>query len=121
MNATATRSAHPLPRVAPNLSHAVGGIFRLTPGRLLLPLAWLTLAGLCGFLILTSLPPAPNPAAAKFGLMPWIVMFYLTFIVPVMSFINAAGAMRDEMKAGNVDYVFTRPIPRPAFIGFKFL
>jgi ABC-type transport system involved in multi-copper enzyme maturation permease subunit len=120
MNAT-TVSTHSAPRVTPNLRHAFGGIFRLTLRRFLLPMHWLTLAGLCGFLVLTSFPPAPNPAAAKIGLMPWIVMFYLTFIVPVMSFINAAGAMRDEMKAGNVDYVFTRPIPRPAFIGFKFL
>jgi ABC-type transport system involved in multi-copper enzyme maturation permease subunit len=29
--------------------------------------------------------------------------------------------MREEMKSGNVDYVLTRPVPRPAFVVFKFL
>ena len=31
------------------------------------------------------------------------------------------GAMRDEMKSGTVDYVLTRPVPRPAFVVFKFI
>jgi len=41
--------------------------------------------------------------------------------VPVMAFISAAGAMRDEMKSGTVDYVLTRPLPKPALVVFKYL
>lgn len=117
MNAT----TYAPPRVTPNLGHAFGGIFRLTLRRMMLPMHWVTLAGMCVLLVLLSMPVSHSDAAAKSGLLSWTTMFYLTFIVPIMSFITAAGAIRDEMKAGNVDYVFTRPVPRPAFIGFKFL
>ncbi len=121
MNASASLPAPAPTRVAPNLRHAFGGIWRLTLRRFLLPMHWVMLAGLCALLVLMSLPAAHNAAAAQRDLMSWIVKFYLTFITPLLAFIAAAGAMRDEMKAGNVDYVFTRPVPRPAFLGFKFL
>jgi ABC-2 type transport system permease protein len=116
-----TASTYPAPRVTPNLRSALGGIWRLTLRRFMVPAHWATVLGLCLLLIPMSMPAAPSVAAAAKGFIPWVIGFYLTFIVPLMAFITAAGAMRDEMKAGNVDYVFTRPIPRPAFIGFKFL
>jgi ABC-type transport system involved in multi-copper enzyme maturation permease subunit len=120
MKSASATSAFPAPRVEPNLRHAFGGIWRLTLGRYLVPTRWLMVIGLCAFLVLTSIPFAPNPAAARMGFLPWVII-YLTRIAPLMAFVVAGGAMRDEMKAGNVDYVFTRPVPRPAFLGFKFL
>jgi ABC-type transport system involved in multi-copper enzyme maturation permease subunit len=121
MSTPASPSGFAPARVVPNLRHAFGGIFRLTLRRMMLPTHWLTLLGLCGLLVLLALPVVHREAQARREFLPWMVGFYLTFLVPIMSFITAGGAIRDEMKAGNVDYVFTRPVPRPAFVGFKFL
>ncbi len=112
-------SDFPAPRVAPDLRHAFGGIWRLTLARSLAPTHWLTLAVLCGLLVLISLPFVPSPEKAKMDMMPW-TLIYLTRIAPLMAFIAGGAAIRDEMKAGQVDYLFTRPVPRPAFLGFKF-
>jgi ABC-2 type transport system permease protein len=108
-------------RVAPSLAAAFGGIWRLTLRRYLLPGHWLAVAGLLVVLGLFSLPVVPNHEAAVHGLMPWAVNLYLTFLVPILAFISAAGVMRDEMKSDTVDYVLTRPVGRSAFIGFKYL
>lgn len=109
------------PRVAPHFGNALGGIWRLTLRRYLLPAHWISLAALCGLLVITALPSTSTAAAAKTGYLPWVISFYLCVIVPAMAFISAAGAIRDEMKAGNVDYVFTRPISRPGFLLAKLL
>lgn len=116
MNPAATFSP---PRVVPNLAHAWGGIWRLTFRRLLLPGHWLTLA--IGLAVLTLLFAGGPRAGGTNYFLDWTVGFYVTFLVPALAFMSAAGAMRDEMKSGTVDYVLTRPVPRPAFIVFKFL
>lgn len=121
MIAPVSSSPYAPARVTPNLGHAFGGIFRLTLRRMLLPMHWLMLLGLCTLLVLMSFPVVHSLAEAKREFLPWFVRFYLTFLTPIMAFTLGAGAIRDEMKAGNVDYVFTRPVPRPAFVGFKFL
>jgi ABC-2 type transport system permease protein len=113
------------PRVAANLAHACGGVWRLTFRRFLLPGHWLTLAAGLGVLWLLTLAGVHRHDDMAHYDVPhyfrWVVGFYLTFLVPILAFISAAGAMRDEMKSGTVDYVLTRPIPRPAFVVFKFL
>jgi ABC-2 type transport system permease protein len=119
MNATTSAPA-PI-RVAPNLGHAFGGIWRLTLVRFLQPMHWLTVFGLTALLVLMMVPILENLNEFNKELMNWFVMFYLKFPLPIMTFISAAAAIRDQMKAGQVDYLFTRPIPRPAFLGFKFL
>lgn len=118
MNTVAPMSA--ANRVVPHLAHAFGGVWRLTLRRYLLPVHWITVVGLCGLLVLTSFPAASTAPQAKTGFMPWVITFYLTFLLPLLAYIAAGGAIRDEMKAGNVDYVFTRPVGRSAFLGCKY-
>lgn len=106
-------------RVTPNLRHAWGGTWRLTYRQLLQPGHGLTLAiglGVLAFLF---------AAGARWGrpteFLNWVCGFYVTFLVPALAFISAGGAMRDAMKSNSIDYVLTRPMPKPAFVGFKFL
>lgn len=117
MNATVP--VFPAPRVTPHLSHAFGGVWRLTFRRFLLPGHWLTLGiGLAVLMLLFSGGPRNDKPEQFLG---WAIGFYLTFLVPVLAFMAAGGAMRDEMKSGTVDYVLTRPVARPAFVAFKYL
>ena len=126
MNASQPVSLSPAPtfpaaRVTPNAGHAFGGVWRLTVCRFFAPMHWIVLAGLLVVLVLFSIPTSPNQAAAAQGFLPWVGGFYLTFLVPILAFLTAAGVMRDEMKGGTVDYVLTRPLGRPVFVLFKFL
>ncbi len=105
--------------VAPNLSHAWGGIWRLTFRRLLLPMHWLVVGVGLATLTLLFIGGLHGGDPARF--LEWTASFYVTFLVPVLAFMAAAGVMREEMKSGNVDYVLTRPVPRAAFVAFKFL
>src|SRR5256885_9687059 len=107
------------PRVAPNLSHAWGGVWRLTFRRLLVPAHWLTLG--IGLAVLTLLFIGGVHGGSPEHFIDWTSSFYVTFLVPALAFMAAGGAMRDEMKSGTVDYVLTRPVPRPAFVVFKFV
>ncbi len=116
MNPAATFSP---PRVVPNLAHAWGGVWRLTFRRFLLPGHWLTLAAGLAVLALMFLGGVHGRDTDRF--LGWAADFYVTLLVPALAFMAGAGAMRDELKSGTVDYVLTRPVPRPAFVAFKFL
>lgn len=111
----------PPARVTPDARHAFGGVWRLTVSRFFTAKHWLILAGLLVVLVLFSIPMSPNREAAVRGFYLWSSGFYLTFLVPILAFLTAAGVMRDEYKGATVDYVLTRPVPRPAFLVFKFL
>lgn len=119
MNATSRE--FPAPRVRANATHAFGGIWRLTVRRFYSPGRWAVLAAMLGVLVLFSIPSAPNHAAAVHGFLPWAARFYVCFLVPILAFISAAGVMRDDLGAGSVDYLFTRPVRRPAFVAFRYL
>ena len=108
------------PRVPPNAAHAFGGIWRFTARRFFTPGYWLTLIGMLFLLVIFSFPAAPNHAAAARGLIPWAGGFYVCFLVPVLAFISGAGAMRDDLSGAAVDYVFTRPVPRPLYVIFRY-
>ncbi|MBL9201060.1 MAG: ABC transporter permease [Opitutaceae bacterium] len=105
--------------VAPHWRHAWGGVWRLTLHRHFLPGRWLMV--LIGLAVLALLGFAPGRGGLSRHFTEWTVAFYATFLVPALAFISAAGAMRDEMKSSTVDYVFTRPVRRPAFVAFRFL
>jgi ABC-2 type transport system permease protein len=112
-------SAGPTP-LAPSWWHALGGTWRLTARRLLLPMHWAAVGGALVVLALICLGflSAGNGPRLYVG---WTITFYFTFLVPVIATINAGGVMRDEMKPSTVDYVLVRPLPRPAFVAFKYL
>lgn len=105
--------------VAPNWRHAFGGVWRLTFHRYLLLGRWVMV--LIGLGVLALLGFAPGRGGISRHFTEWTIMFYVTFLVPALAFISAAGAMRDEMKSSTVDYLFTRPIRRPAFVVFRYL
>lgn len=107
------------PRVTANLAHAWGGIWRLTFRQLLVPGHWLVLAIGLAVLILMFAGGSRWGRPAEF--LDWEVRFYVSFLVPVLAFMAAGGAMRDATKSSSVDYVLTRPVPRPAFMIFKYL
>lgn len=108
----------PLGPVTPNVWHAFGGVWRLTARRFL---ARAQLLALLGLLLLLAVPSVASSADGdvKFYF-DWTARFYLTLLVPVLSFLAGAGAMREEMKAVTTDYVLTRPLRRPFFLLFKF-
>jgi ABC-type transport system involved in multi-copper enzyme maturation permease subunit len=107
------------PRLAaPRLRHTFGGIWRLTFPGFLRRGRLLRLAGLlAGLALLTGATVRTADATVFFD---WTIR-YLTFLVPVLAFLSGAGAIRDDLKPATVDYVFTRPVSRPAFVVFKFL
>lgn len=111
----APSAALPAPRVTPNARHAFGGIFRLTLRRFLTTGHLLAVAG---SLALVGLLAFGNGRRDTY--LDWIVGFYVTLLVPIVAFITAAGALRDDMKSTSVDYLLTRPVRRPAFILFKY-
>jgi ABC-2 type transport system permease protein len=119
MNSAST--SFPAPRVVPNARHAFGGIWRLTVRRFFSLTHWLVVAGMLVLLVLFSIPAASSRAEAAHEFLAWASRFYVCFLVPILAFISAGGVMRDDLRADTVDYIFTRPVARPAFILFRYL
>lgn len=113
----------PLPQppagTAPNLKHAFGGVWRLTWRQVFAPSRWL-MGGvlLVGFGLLSGVALGHDRAGGGFE--QWAAGFHLMVLVPIAAFLSGAGAVRDDMKPGTVDYVLTRPIPRTAFVVFRY-
>ncbi len=112
-------SAFPPPRVAPNLLNALGGVVRLEVYRLATPAAWAAPLSLLAVVVL--LLSVTVHEGNRDAFMSWSTGFYLTFLVPVLAFLSGAGAIREEMKGNAVDYILTRPVPRWAFLVFRYL
>lgn len=108
------------PRVAPNLRHAFGGIWRLTLARFFTVGHGLALAGALALLGLIAFAFISGHNHER-GYVGWAANFYVAFLVPVVAFIAGTGAVRDDMKPATVDYALTRPVPRPAFVIFRYL
>lgn len=112
-------ASFPPPRITPNHRHAFGGVWRLTFRRFLGgPGQWLAFAAMLLLLGLLEFAIVRDGRARAFS--DWTVRMYFGFLIPAVAFLSGAGAIRDEMKSGSVDYVLTRPVLRPAFIVFKF-
>jgi ABC-type transport system involved in multi-copper enzyme maturation permease subunit len=123
MNAPPSPTSHPLhapPRVMPNAVRAFGGIWRLTSQRFFTPGHWLVLVGMLSVLALLAVG-ASSTALRATRYLNWVCGFYVCFLVPTIAFISAAGTIRDDLKSSSVDYVFTRPVRRWAFVVFRFL
>lgn len=119
MNNTSSPATELLPPATPNWRRAIGGVWRLTYCRFLAPTQLGVLAGLLGLLALLSLPGVHHGNAEHFA--QWSVHFYLTFAVPIVAFLSAAGLIQDDMKPATVDYVLTRPVRRSAFVIYRYL
>jgi ABC-2 type transport system permease protein len=116
----AAPSAPTIAPVTPNLTHAFGGVWRLTARRSLTLGHWAALGGTLAVLALMCVGSLAAHNGPK-HYVDWVIAFYVTFLVPVVTFITAGGVMREEMKPGTVDYVLTRPLPRPVFVAFKYI
>jgi ABC-2 type transport system permease protein len=111
----------PLPPVgtSPNLRHAMGGVWRLTWRQVFAPSRWLIASIL--LLALGLLSGVAIGQQGRGGFDQWATGFYLTVLIPVAAFLSGAGAIRDDVRSSTVDYVITRPIPKTAFVLFRFL
>lgn len=109
------------PHVMPNAAHAFGGIWRLSIRRFFSPVRWLVFAGMLFLFVLFSFPAARNAEVAARDFLPWAAQFYVCFLVPVLAFLSAAGTVRDDLQAGSVDYLFTRPVRRPTFLVLRYV
>lgn len=118
---TTPPSTFPPPRVTPRLGPALGGVWRLTVRRYLTPTHALTLAGMLVALVVFAIPAVRSQGQAARAYFPWVANFYLCLLVPLLAFITAGGAIRDDHGAGTTDYVFTRPVPRVAYVIFRYL
>ncbi len=107
------------PRVTMNLAHAWGGLWRLTFRQLLQPSHLLGLG--VGFAVLVLVFVAGSRGTRPAEFVQWLSNFYVCFLVPALAFISTAGAMRDGMKSSAVDYLLTRPLPKPAYVVFKYV
>ncbi len=114
-----TLATSPAPRVLPNARNAFGGIFRLTLHRHLTLKRWLGVLALLALLALFGMAFEGRTQSTSY--FTWAIGFYLTFVVPMLAFIFAGGAMRDEMKSTSLDYALTRPVKRTTFLFFKYL
>lgn len=109
----------PRPRVVPNQWNAFGGVWRLTFRRWL---SWNQLLGCAGLLaLLAGIAGATNPKGDAPAYFDWFAGVFLGVVVPILAFLSGAGAIRDDLKPGSVDYLFTRPMRRPAFLVARYL
>lgn len=124
MNAPTSSPAAPVrfaaARVTPNAAHAFGGVWRLTSRRYFTLTHWLFVGGALAVLALLAIG-AGQGQDDRNGYTDWMARFYCCFIVPLLAFISGGGAMRDDLKADAVDYVFTRPVSRPAYVFFHYV
>jgi ABC-2 type transport system permease protein len=79
------------------------------------------LVGMLIVLVLFSIPAATTQAEAARELLPWAGRIYVGFLVPLLAFLSAAGLVRDDLQAGSVDYLFTRPVRRPVFVILRYV
>ena len=108
-----------LPALPPDQWNAFGGVWRLTFRRWLSPGRLLACAG--GLAALAGIASATNPKGDATAYFEWFGGFFLGAALPIFAFLSGAGAMRDDLKPGAVDYLFTRPVRRPVYLAARYL
>ncbi len=121
LSSASAASAYAAPRVTPRALHAFGGVWRLTVRRFFSLRHWGVIAGLLALLTLVALGSSSRSAVSAERYAAWAASFYACLLVPVLAFVSAAGALRDDFKADAVDYVFTRPVPRWQHVLFRYV
>jgi ABC-type transport system involved in multi-copper enzyme maturation permease subunit len=119
MNDSATTLPAAPAALAPGLLRAFGGVWRLTYPDFFRLRRVLVLAGLSAMLFLLTSENVRHEQTSFF--FRWTTEFYLTFLLPVVVVLSAAGAMRDDMASVSVDYVLTRPVRRPVFVALRYV
>lgn len=109
----------PLPRVAPNLANAFGGVLRLALYRFAAPNQWLWTLG--SMLVVGVLATTATHSGARNEFLGWSTELYIAFLLPILAFLSGGGTIRDEMKGNAVDYILTRPVPRWAYLLFRYV
>lgn len=110
---------YPAARVTPNLWYAFRGILWLTSHRRRGLRHLLTLTGLLAAFALVA-GTTLRSATSLDEFVTWASNFHLGLLVPVIAFLSSAGSLRDDLKPGANDYLFTRPIARPVFVLFRY-
>lgn len=112
-------SAFPPPKITPHLVHAFGGVLRLALYRFAAPNTWLWSLG--AMLIVGVLAGTGMRTGNRSDYLNWSMEFYVAFLLPTLAFLSGGGAIRDEMKGNAVDYILTRPVPRWAYLLFRYV
>lgn len=105
--------------LAPTLGRALGGVWRLTYPDFFRMRRLLVVGGLSGLLFLLTSQNVGTGQTDDF--FRWVTEFYLTFLLPTVALLSAAGAIRDDMASVSVDYTLTRPVRRPVFVVLRYL
>jgi ABC-2 type transport system permease protein len=103
------------PRVTPRLSSALNGVVKLAWAQQFTLRSMLFLAVMIGVLGLMGFLTKPG------GVINWIEQVILMTIIPILAFEAGAKAVREDLKPGAVDYLITRPLPRWAYVVFKYV
>lgn len=109
----------PLPPANPNWRSALGGVWRLTYPRFFSVKPLMTAGVLLLVLGLLTWVAVDDSDSGQYYT--WISTFYLCGVVPVLAFLSGAGAIRDDMKPGPVDYILTRPVKRSVYVASRYL
>ena len=121
MSATPPFPTGPAPSAARSrLFRAFGGVCRLTWPNALAPKHALLVLALLALLAVAGTGMVQSPHGARTYLR-WMIESYFTLLVPLLAFVTAGGVVRDEMKPATLDYVLIRPLPRAAFVAFKYV
>lgn len=102
------------------LFRAFGGVCRLTFPNAIAPKHALLVVALLALLAVAGTGMVQSPHGVRTYLR-WMIESYFTLLVPLLAFVTAGGVVRDEMKPATLDYVLIRPLPRAAFVGFKYV
>ena len=115
MNDSATAATTVGPRVTPRLGAAFQGVVRLMWAQQFTMRAMLPLAAGVGVLALMAYLINRSEVGS------WVEEFILMTVLPILAFETGARAVREDLKPGAVDYLITRPIPRWAYVVFKYV
>lgn len=108
----------PSSAIVPGALRTLGGVWRLTYPGFFAGRRLLVLLGLAAVLYLLTTQNAHAGSAGYFY--SWAVEFYLIFLLPAVTFLTAAGALRDDMQPVSVDYLLTRPLRRASLVLYRY-
>ncbi len=121
--AVPSNPAHPrLTPPLPTLTGAFLGILQLTWSSLL---SWRRLPSILAltlaFPLLATLTLATASGHQSEGFRMWILHLYAPFMVPITCLLSGGSMIRDELQAGTLPFLVTRPLSRARLLLLKYL